>query len=58
VIAAHVRLPPGIADPEPVYDDVVEDVAAALRALAGRALGAGIPADRIVLDPGYDLGKT
>lgn len=58
VIATHIRLPPGVPDPEPVYDDVVEDVANALRELAGRALAAGIPAERIVLDPGYDLGKT
>jgi dihydropteroate synthase len=58
VIATHCRLPPGVPDPDPVYADLVEDVAAALRVLAGRALAAGIPADRIVLDPGYDLGKT
>jgi dihydropteroate synthase len=58
VIATHIRLPPGVPDPEPVYDDVVEDVARALDGLAGRALAAGIPRGRIVLDPGYDLGKT
>jgi dihydropteroate synthase len=56
VIATHSRLPPGVPDPAPVYDDVVEDVVAALTDLAARA--AGIPAERIVLDPGYDLGKT
>jgi dihydropteroate synthase len=58
VIATHIRLPPGEPDPDPVYEDLVEDVAAALRELSGRALAAGIPAERIVLDPGYDLGKT
>jgi len=58
VIATHIRLPPGVPDPDPVYGDLVEDVARALRALADRALAAGIAADRIVLDPGYDLGKT
>jgi len=58
VIATHIRLPPGVPDPDPVYGDVVEDVVAALMELATRARAAGIPADRIVLDPGYDLGKT
>jgi len=58
VIATHIRLPPGVPDPEPHYDDVVEDVAAALEELGARASAAGIPAERIILDPGYDLGKT
>jgi dihydropteroate synthase len=58
VVATHTRLPPGVPDPEPVYGDVVADVAAALRRLAGRARAAGVPAERIVVDPGLDLGKT
>jgi dihydropteroate synthase len=58
VIATHIRLPPGVSDPDPVYADLIEDVAAALEQLAARARAAGIAADRIVLDPGYDLGKT
>jgi dihydropteroate synthase len=58
VIATHIRLQPRVADPEPVYDDVVKDVAAFLVARAERALAAGVAADRIVLDAGLDLGKT
>jgi dihydropteroate synthase len=58
VIATHIRRPPGVSDPGPRYGDLVQDVAAALGALADRAGAAGIPHDRIVLDPGYDLGKT
>jgi dihydropteroate synthase len=58
VVATHIRLPPGVPDPDPVYVDLVEDVASALRALADRALSAGIAREQIVLDPGYDLGKT
>jgi dihydropteroate synthase len=58
VVATHTRLPPGVSDPEPVYGDVVADVAAALRRLADRAEVAGVPASRIVVDPGLDLGKT
>jgi dihydropteroate synthase len=58
VIATHIRLPPGVPDPAPQYDDVVEDVAAALERLVAQARAAGIPHTRIVLDPGYDLGKS
>jgi dihydropteroate synthase len=58
VVATHIRLPPGVPDPDPVYADVVEDVLDALRALADRAVAAGVPAEGVVLDPGLDLGKT
>lgn len=58
VVATHTRLPPGVPDPEPVYGDVVADVAAALRRLVGRAEAAGVPPRRIIVDPGLDLGKT
>lgn len=58
VVATHIRLGPRIPDPGPVYDDLVCDVTAFLLARARRATEAGIPADRIVLDAGLDLGKT
>ena len=58
VVATHIRLRPRMADPEPVYDDVVAAVRARLDSLAQRALHAGVKADRIVVDAGYDLGKT
>ena len=58
VVATHIRLAPRVADPDPVYVDVVATVAAFLRTRAGRARGAGIPADRIMVDAGLDLGKT
>jgi dihydropteroate synthase len=58
VIATHIRLGPRIPDPEPHYDDVVVDVGAFLQERADRALAAGIPTTRIVLDAGLDLGKT
>lgn len=58
VVATHIRLGPRIADPEPVYDDVVGEVAAYLRDRAARAEAAGVARDRIVVDAGLDLGKT
>jgi dihydropteroate synthase len=58
VVATHIRLPPGVPDPDPVYDDVVEDVAAELAALVARAEAAGVARERVIVDPGLDLGKT
>ncbi len=58
VVATHIRLKPRVADPNPVYDDVVADVARFLTERAERALAAGIPAERIIVDAGLDLGKT
>ncbi len=58
VVATHIRLGPRIADPEPHYDDVVAEVAAFLAGRAARAVAAGIPAERVMVDAGLDLGKT
>lgn len=58
VVATHIRLGPRIPDPEPQYVDVVAEVRARLIELARRATEAGIPAPRIILDAGLDLGKT
>ena len=58
VVISHIRLAPRVADPAPYYEDVVRDVAGFLSDRAAGARGAGIPATRIVLDAGLDLGKT
>ncbi len=58
VVVTHIRLQPRVADPDPQYDDVVADVAAFLTERARQARAAGVPAERIVLDAGLDLGKT
>ncbi len=58
VVVTHIRLAPRVADPEPHYDDVVSDVARFLTQRAAGARQAGVPAERIVLDAGLDLGKS
>jgi len=58
VVATHIRLQPRVPDPEPHYGDVVAAVCEFLADRAGRAQSAGIPAERIVVDAGLDLGKT
>ncbi|MBF4462485.1 MULTISPECIES: dihydropteroate synthase [unclassified Rathayibacter] len=47
------------SEPErPEYDDVVAAVIAHLSERVGRALAAGVPAERIIVDPGHDLNKN
>lgn len=58
VVATHIRLAPRVPDPEPVYGDVVAEVAAFLAERAGWAVRAGIETSKIVVDAGLDLGKT
>lgn len=58
VVATHIRLAPGMADPEPACGDVVAEVRTFLIDRAGRAEAAGIPRERIMVDAGLDLGKT
>jgi dihydropteroate synthase len=58
VVATHIRLAPRVADPDPHYDDVTASVLEFLTDRRQRALDAGIPAERIILDAGLDLGKT
>ena len=41
-----------------IYDDVVVDVIAFLRARVAACLAAGIARERIVVDPGFGFGKT
>src|SRR5690606_7385474 len=59
VVATHIRLAPRVPDPEPEYPEgVLPAVVAFLRDRVERAVAAGIPRERIVVDAGLDLGKT
>lgn len=59
VVATHIRLAPRIPDPEPVYPEgVVDAVRDFLVERARQAEAAGLPADRVIIDAGLDLGKT
>ncbi|MGI8492902.1 MAG: dihydropteroate synthase [Acidimicrobiales bacterium] len=58
VVATHIRLAPRVPDPDPGYDDVVEEVAAYLAERVEQATAAGVARTRIVVDAGLDLGKT
>jgi dihydropteroate synthase len=58
VVATHIRWPPGVPDPDPVYADLLGEVRSRLTTLAGAAEEVGIDRKHVVLDPGIDLGKS
>jgi dihydropteroate synthase len=58
VCLMHMRGTPATMQEDPRYDDVVAEVRDALEARLGAAVGAGVPEDRVLLDPGIGFGKT
>lgn len=58
VVATHIRLVPRVPDPEPVYDDLENDVFSFLKTRVQMAADANIGSERILIDPGLDLGKN
>lgn len=58
VILMHMLGTPKTMQVDPHYDDVIEDIRAFLKDAVQRAIQAGIPKDRIVVDPGIGFGKT
>jgi dihydropteroate synthase len=58
VVLMHMRGTPDTMQSFARYDDVVAEVAGELADRMAAATGAGIPAERIVLDPGIGFAKT
>ena len=58
LVITHSLAAPRMPYPAPHYDDVVAEVSAFLLARVDRAVGRGVPRERIVIDPGHDLNKT
>ena len=58
LVITHSLARPRTPHPAPRYDDVVGEVAGFLQARVQRALDHGMPADRLVIDPGHDLNKN
>jgi dihydropteroate synthase len=54
----HMLGEPRTMQLDPVYEDVVSDIAAFLEERLRVAVAAGIPEERIFLDPGIGFGKT
>jgi dihydropteroate synthase len=57
VCLMHMQGEPGSMQADPRYDDVVAEVRGYLLARADACLQAGIPRERICLDPGIGFGK-
>ncbi len=58
LVITHSLAAPRTVYPRPRYDDIAAEVAAFLLDRVERALAAGVPEERIILDPGHDLNKN
>jgi len=58
VCLMHMQGEPRTMQSEPVYDDVVAEVAAFLRTRISACQAAGIERSRLCVDPGFGFGKT
>ncbi|MGN7798116.1 dihydropteroate synthase [Leifsonia sp. 22587] len=58
LVITHSLAEPRKPFPRPQYDDVVADVSAFLLDRVSRAKAAGIPEERLIIDPGHDLNKN
>ncbi len=58
VCLMHMQGKPRSMQQQPHYDDVVADVSDFLQQRAQACVAAGIPTQRILLDPGFGFGKT
>jgi dihydropteroate synthase len=58
VCAMHMQGTPQTMQDNPSYDDVVAEVREYLRSRRNELVAAGIPIERICLDPGIGFGKT
>ncbi|MET1051533.1 MAG: dihydropteroate synthase [Mycetocola sp.] len=58
LVLTHSLAEPRKPFPRPTYDDVVTEVVAFLANRIDAARDAGIPAERLLIDPGHDLNKN
>jgi dihydropteroate synthase len=58
LVITHSVGPPRAEKPAARYDDVVAEVIAFLQERVDRAESAGVPRDRLIVDPGHDLDKN
>ncbi|MHA7306304.1 dihydropteroate synthase [Arthrobacter sp. TMN-49] len=58
LVITHSLAKPRTAYPRPHYDDVVAEVAAFLAQKVELAISLGVPAEKIIIDPGHDLNKN
>jgi dihydropteroate synthase len=57
VVLMHMKGTPATMQKAPCYDDVMHEIMSFLQERMDRALDAGIPRERIIVDPGIGFGK-
>jgi len=58
VVIMHIKGKPRDMQEDPHYEDLISEIKEYLRESIGIAKNAGIPEDRIMIDPGIGFGKT
>ena len=58
LIIMHMKGSPKTMQVEPFYKDLIGEIIESLRESIAIAVGAGVPQDKIVVDPGIGFGKT
>jgi dihydropteroate synthase len=58
LVLTHSLAAPRTVYPRPAYDDIAREVGDFLLERVDRATAAGVPEERIILDPGHDLNKN
>ena len=58
LVVMHIRGRPKVRQVAPHYDSVVDEVYAFLEARTEAARRAGVPAGRLIVDPGFSFGKA
>lgn len=56
-VLMHMRGTPRTMQADTLYDDLVDEVGAHLRALVGSAVSAGVNEGKLIVDPGIGFGK-
>jgi dihydropteroate synthase len=57
VVLMHMKGTPKTMQQNPRYRDVIAEINCFFKAQINKALGAGIPMDNIIIDPGFGFGK-
>lgn len=58
VVLMHIKGAPRTMQESPYYHDLIEEIKESLKESVGIAERAGVPEDRIIIDPGIGFGKT
>ncbi len=58
LVVMHMRGSPQTMQPETGYDDLLSEVCQGLRGSVEAAVEAGVPRDRVIVDPGIGFGKS